>query len=429
MKEMKIRFIMGFLLVMMTVSLVGCKQKEREPFTYRAPAKQEAADDKQEETEDLQEIVDFNMEEETIAVMSLNNPSHVVRYRYNLSTKFLNKYGDSTSSANFVKGMVVELGEITSTSVLSSVQISDKVWDYDKVDNYLIDAANNKFSIGQSDYRILESTKYYSDGNEITLADISPDDVLRVIGLDNNIISVMVTTGHGYLQLRNSEVFVGSMMFVGNGIVATITGDMQIEVPEGTYSITVANNGYGGTGEYTVARGQVTEVDLNALKGEGPKICRLKFESSVENVQVYLDDVQVAIGQEMEVKYGRHKLSVQAEGYTSWTKVLVVNSASATISLDLEDEQSSNTATTGGTTSGGSTTNSSTSNSSTTNSSNNSSGGTSSSTSGNSSSNSGNNSSASGNSSTSGTDSSSNSNSSQLDYLTTIRDMLSTLTK
>ena len=94
MKEMKIRFIMGFLLVMMTVSLVGCKQKEREPFTYRAPAKQEAADDKQEETEDLQEIVDFNMEEETIAVMSLNNPSHVVRYRYNLSTKFLNKYGD-----------------------------------------------------------------------------------------------------------------------------------------------------------------------------------------------------------------------------------------------------------------------------------------------------------------------------------------------
>jgi hypothetical protein len=214
------------------------------------------------------------------------------------------------------------------------------------------------------------------------------------------------------------------MMFVGNGIVATITGDMQVEVPEGTYSITVANNGYGGTGEYTVARGQVTEVDLNALKGEGPKICRLKFESSVENVQVYLDDVQVAIGQEMEVKYGRHKLSVQAEGYTSWTKVLVVNSASATISLDLEDEQSSNTATTGGTTS-----NSSTSNSSTTNSSNNGTGGTSSSTSGNSSSNSGNNSSASGNSSTSGTDSSSDSNSSQLDYLTTIRDMLSTLTK
>ncbi|MBR1571442.1 MAG: hypothetical protein IJ655_01730 [Lachnospiraceae bacterium] len=410
MKEMKTKLILGLVLVMMAVGLVGCKEKKREPFTYRAPAKQEADDDKQQESEDLQEIVDFNMEEETIAVMSLDNPSHVVRYRYNLTTKFLNKYGDSTSSVNFVKGMVVELGEVTSASVLSSIQISDKVWDYDKVDNYLIDAASNKLSIGQSDYRILESTKFYSDGNEITLADISPDDVLRVIGLDNNIISVMVTTGHGYLQLRNSEVFIGSMMFVGNGIVATITGDMQIEVPEGTYSITVANNGYGGTGEYTVLRGQVTEIDLNALKGEGPKVCRLKFESSVANVQVYLDDVQVAIGQEMEVKYGRHKLSVQAEGYTSWTKVLVVNSASATVSLDLEDENTTDAAT-----------NNSTSNSSDSNSSNNSSG--------NSSSNSGNTSSSSGNSSNSGANSSADSNTSQLDYLTTIRDMLSTLTK
>ena len=425
MKEMKTKLILGLVLVMMAVGLVGCKEKKREPFTYRAPAKQEADDDKQQESEDLQEIVDFNMEEETIAVMSLDNPSHVVRYRYNLTTKFLNKYGDSTSSVNFVKGMVVELGEFTSASVLSSIQISDKVWDYDKVDNYLIDAASNKLSIGQSDYRILESTKFYSDGNEITLADISPDDVLRVIGLDNNIISVMVTTGHGYLQLRNSEVFVGSMMFVGNGIVATITGDMQIEVPEGTYSITVANNGYGGTGEYTVLRGQVTEIDLNALKGEGPKVCRLKFESSVANVQVYLDDVQVAIGQEMEVKYGRHKLSVQAEGYTSWTKVLVVNSASATISLDLEDENTTDAATTGGSGTSGatnnSTSNSSDSNSSDSNSSNNSSG--------NSSSNSGNTSSSSGNSSNSGANSSADSNTSQLDYLTTIRDMLSTLTK
>ena len=412
MKRIKTISIMLVVAITMVFSLSGCAEKKNEPFTYRAPSKpkMESSEDGDEDSK-LYEILDLDMENSTIELMSLDNPSYVVRYRYNLSTKFKNKYGDSTSVVNFTKGMVVETGELTGTSVLSSVQISDEVWDYDNVDNFLIEAEKNSFSIGKSAYQITESTKIFLDGAEITFNDISSDDILRVIGLDNKIISVIVTTGHGYIQLKNTGDFVNSLIFIGNGIAANITGDMSIEVPEGTYKVTVANNGYGGTAEYTVTRGQVTEVDLGTLRGEGPKICKLKFESEVAGVSVYLDDKQVAVGQEMDVKYGKHKLTVKAEGYDSWTKTLVVNSASATISLDLEDEEEESAATTGGSTSGSQASGSTQSSSSGTS-------GTSSSSSTTSSSG-----------STQSTSSKSDeSKDAELDYLTTIRDMLSTMT-
>lgn len=115
---------------------------------------------------------------------------------------------------------------------------------------------------------------------------------------------------------------------------------MLLEVPEGTYAITVANKGYGGTGTYTVARGETTLVDLDQLKGSGPKVCQLTVTSEVAGASVYIDGQQITVGQAVPVTYGSHTLKVVAEGYDDWQKTLIVNSESATISLDLAESES-----------------------------------------------------------------------------------------
>jgi hypothetical protein len=160
----------------------------------------------------------------------------------------------------------------------------------------------------------------------------------------------MVTTGHGYLQLANTDLFQDSLICIGNRIFTIITGDMTIEVPEGSYDITVANNGYGGTANYTVTRNETTVVDLDQLKGSGPKTCQVTFETEVEGANVYIDGTKVAIGEALTVTYGSHKLTVMATGYDTWQKTLVVNSPSATIVLDLTDEESTSSTTTTDTT-------------------------------------------------------------------------------
>ncbi len=408
----------GILLCLLTLlcTLVACgKEASNEPFTYRAPAakQEEETTDTEEKTQDFV-IEQMDMVGETMTLYSPDSDRQV-RYAYTLGTRFMDKYGDSYSSIHFMPGQVVQLGDITAASALSSVKMSDQVWKQTDVTNYKIDMEKGIFTIGQTQYRITSNTMAFSQDAGITLDTIGTDDTLQVIGKDKEVWSVIVTTGHGYIQLQNSSTFVDSMICVGNQIFTRITGDMLLEVPEGTYAITVANKGYGGTGTYTVARGETTVVDLDQLKGSGSKICQLTFTSEVAGVSVYIDGQQITVGQAVPVTYGSHTLKVVAEGYDDWQKTLIVNSESATIALDLaetesttEDTQSGDDGSTSSDTDKSSTSSGSSSNSSK------STGSTSKSSSSNS-------------SSSKTSDSGSSSSLTDTDYLTTISKMLSTL--
>lgn len=419
------------LLLLLCVMNACGKQEKNEPFTYRAPAaKQEQETADTEETTPDYIIEQIDMMGETMTLYSPKTERQV-RYGYTLSTRFMDAYGDSYSSIHFTPGQVVRLGEISASSTLSTVQMSDEVWNQKDITNYEIDIAKGIFTIGQTAYRITPDTMAFSQDSQISLDAIGAEDTLQVIGKDKDVWSVIVTTGHGYIQLQNSDTFVDSMICIGNRIFTKVTGDMCLEVPEGTYAITVANNGYGGTGNYTVTRGETTVVDLNQLKGSGPKVCQLTFTSEVAGVSVYVDGEQITVGQAVPVTYGAHKLRVVAEGYDDWQKTLIVNSESATISLDMaQTEDAANTSQSSENTTqstGGSTSNSknNSTNNSTSNSKNNSTN--------NSTSNSKNNSTNNSSSSNSNKNSTNKNNANkgeqdtETDYLTTISKMLSTL--
>ena len=117
-----------------------------------------------------------------------------------------------------------------------------------------------------------------------------------------------------------------------------IAPDMRIEVPEGTYLLSVANNGYGGSSEITVEANRETTVNLEELKGEGPKYCTIAFVIEPENATLYLNGEVVDLSQTLQLKYGRYRLSAKAEGYADWNRTLVVNSESANIKIELQTE-------------------------------------------------------------------------------------------
>lgn len=326
-----------FLFLLLMLVLTACGKKKNEPFTYRGPSEKKAETEVSEEQQPTEYIIkEVNMADETIT--AIGEKGGMIRCSYNLGTRFLDKYGDTCSSTNFTPGQVVRLGERNAKSVVSSVQLSDTVWNYEDVTNYSIDGDRGVFTIGDSNYRLTDKTVVFSGDEVSSMDDIGQDDTLQVVGRDKDVISVIVTTGHGYIQLVNTKLFRDSMVCIGNRIFAMITGDMKIEVPEGTYDLTVANNGYGGTQEVVVARNETVIVDLDQLKGSGPKMCKLTLESEIAGVAAYIDGKQITVGETLEVTYGTHRLSVIAEGYESWEKTLVVNSKSATIALDLSEE-------------------------------------------------------------------------------------------
>ena len=298
-------------------------------------------------------IQNMNMADEIITLYDLSN-NETLQYRYGLMTQFLDAKGKTSSWSNFTSGRVVKIGNDQTKTILSKVQLSDKVWEQTGIKNYKVNTEDEMLTIGQTKYHLLDSTKVFSGENLSDPTLIGANDILTVVGQEKNILSVNITTGHGTIELMNTSKFDNSMIEIGTKVITNISGEgMKIEVAEGNYRLTVANNSYGGSMDVTVNRDQTTVVDLSQLEGEGPKKCTITFTSTVENAKIYLDNQEVSVGESITVNYGRHSLKVVADGYDTWNKTLIVNSESAEILLDpTTSTNSDNSATTGGDSSG-----------------------------------------------------------------------------
>ncbi len=288
-------------------------------------------------------IEQMDMDKETITLFSVSTGT-MLRYSWSLTTRFLDRFGNNTSWSNFTVGQAVHIGELLASGALSKVQLSPTVWTMDNIVSFTLNTVTGQMLIGGEEYHLSKDVAVFS-GDEISAAElISEKDTLRVTGVDDEILAVAVTTGHGYVKLMNTELFDGSLLQIGQKVVTMVSEGAVIEVMEGTYPVTAANNGYGSTKEYTVEKNATTVINMKELEGDGPKTCELSFKIGVENASITLDDEVVKADEILQVSYGRHSLSVSAPGYEDWKRTLVVNSAKATIELSLTEASDSSSA-------------------------------------------------------------------------------------
>lgn len=345
-----------FIIVLMFLG-AGCGSDGKGTVTgtnYYYPEKQtESESEKQMETAVKAElgaeyymIMENDMTMQYMILKQMKSGKEYLFY-YSLTTGFLDKYGNHTSVSSFEPGRIITVGDKDMTGRLKTAQIADAVWEYEAVARFEIDEERGVFQIADTKYSFGKDLFVVSAGEQIKISDIKKEDELRVIGRNKEILSVSVTTGQGIIALKNTELFEGSFIQIGSKIFAEITGEMQIDVPEGIHMVTVANKGYGGSMEYEVIRGEVTEIDLDELKGDGPKMGMITFkiETTDKNtdadITFKLDGKEVAYKDPVELTYGIHSIAAEAFGYASYSKKLFVNSETATITIALDKETSS----------------------------------------------------------------------------------------
>ncbi len=314
------------------------------PGTSAVSTETEEVTEEEEKTDNMQQA-----DEELYMVISMLTNGSVLRvfdiekgrqedYTYNDATYFLDKYGNYISASQMQPGRIVCLETSRKTGELSTVQISDEAWEYDGVKRFSIQEDQKIFTIADTKYYYKDDLHIFSEEDMVKLSDISENDILRVQGIGKQILTISITTGHGLIQLANTELFEGGWLSLSAKTYLKVTKDMQIEAQEGTYLLSVANDGYGDTKEITVKRGETTVVDLDELKGEGPKFCTVTFEVGVENAVMTLDGQIIDYTQPQQIRYGIHRLEIVAEGYETWSKRLYVNSEEATIQVAMTSD-------------------------------------------------------------------------------------------
>ena len=352
-----IQMIMTILGVLL---LCGCGSQDRSTITmdhYPDPGGQTTEQSTEEEvlaelaqTEDTLYIVISIDTKKRLIGLALPDSSRTIQYGYTKSTKILDEYGQFMSAGRLEPGRVVTLGELDDEAKLTEIRLSKEAWYQENITRFSIDPDIGMLVIGDTKYRYDEHLRVFSGEQEIVMEQVGENDVISVQGTEKQILSVQVTTGHGTILLTNTELFEGGWISLGTKIYAKVTPDMIMEVPEGTYELSVANNGYGDSKTIEVERAQVTTVDLDEYKGEGPKTCLVTFELHVDGALLYIDGEPVDYEEPVELRYGVYQLTVIADGFETWERQLVIHSEEATIQigepeLSEEDETATDTRT------------------------------------------------------------------------------------
>lgn len=285
-------------------------------------------------------VTSVNTEDRLIGLSMVDSP-RTVQYGYTESTQFLDNFDQFMSTARLLPGRAVTIGELDSAAKLTTVQLAGGAWYQENITRFSIDASIGMMVIGDTKYSYDRYLRVFSDDEEISLTQVKEGDTISVQGIDKQIISVQVTKGHGTIALTNTELFEGGWISLGTKIYAKVTPNMTLEVPEGRYELSVANDGYGDSKQIEVERAQVTTIDLEEYKGEGPKFCSVTFEVFVEDALLYVDGEPVDYSAPVELRYGVHRLTVIADGFETWERQLAIHSEETTIQIgepELADE-------------------------------------------------------------------------------------------
>lgn len=316
---------------LLCLCLVSCGQEE--PVSEE-PTEQQSANYIYEDTAIL---VTMDTGEKSITFQNIETG---LRYTldYDGVTHFNDKYGSAMSAKQVKCGVVADITFDKSAKKLLSLDVSSEYFVYSDITFEEFVKNESRLVFLNEEYK-LDDFLVISDGNmNLDKMEISKGDVISICGKDHTIYSIYLQSGHGYLRLENDEYFVGGWIEVGNKIIRSISEDMLLTVPEGSYEVLVSNDGITGIKSVTIGRNQEVTLDLGDIDVE-KKYGNVLFVLNPSDAELFVDGAKVDTGAPVSMEYGIHQLICRADGYDTMASYIKVGEPSASITLTLTESE------------------------------------------------------------------------------------------
>lgn len=289
------------------------------------------------DSEDTAILLRKNTKENTITLYNMQ-----VDKTYTLqvtgTTTLYDKYKEPVSLAQIQPGDIVDVTFLKDIKRLNSMQISEKSWSNINAGRYELDWGKRNLVVGEDVYNLPDDVLLLSEGEMIKPTELNPVDILSFRGINNDVLSITVEKGHGYLKLENDSKFIGGFIEIGQSIIYKIQEDMLLTVPEGSYQVVFSCKGGGGTKNVTIGRNEEVTVDIGDLEVALVQYGTVTITGEPEEMTLYIDGKKVNQDEPITLEYGIHQLIAQAEGYKTMTSYLKVGQASAQLEVTLEQE-------------------------------------------------------------------------------------------
>lgn len=282
-------------------------------------------------------VKDINTDIKAISVMNINNGVEEVVY-YTGGTDIRDKHDKVIAITQLNVGEIVDVYYKKGSNDLNKLQISKDAWEYREVTNFNIYSPKQTFQVGERKYRMNNRLVVAAENKIINLIDINEKDELMIKGAGNEIWSIIVTKGHGYIRLRNYEAFLGGTIEVGYQVMDQIVENMLIVVREGDYKVTLENGSLIGSKRVNILRNQEIVLDMREYRIEATKTGLVDFLIQPYGGVLYIDNELVDYERPIELEYGEHDIRVRLDGYTTYYGVLDVNESSKIVEIELAKE-------------------------------------------------------------------------------------------
>lgn len=267
---------------------------------------------------------------------------------YTGGTSVLDRYDKERLMNWLMIGELVNAYYYQASYRLTKVEVNKEAWEYSGIDRFQFDMTKQRVTVAQNLYYYERDLFVTGAGEELGLIDINARDELMMKGIGDQVYSVIITKGHGYIRLANYDAFLGGTIEVGYGIMMPVTKDMLIAAREGTYKVKLENGELNGTKEVTIKRDEEYILDMSGFHVDEERVGRAVFIIDPEGAKLYINGIEKDYSKKVKLNYGDYEIRVEMEGYATFQGTLTIEEKAPVICVSL----SVNGADTSGTTDG-----------------------------------------------------------------------------
>lgn len=339
--------IMSVFCIFMLFSFSGCGKNDNEVSisggrdVMRLPKTTTAGElEKAEDAEGTKAVLINIDTKNQIMVFQKTGSGKKKELRYNGGTDIGDSNGAAMSATQLKIGEVVRISYDKSSGRMEKLRVCSDEWNRSDISGIVVDEKSKTIMIGEDKYTYSDSLIVVSGNSIVDIGTIDAIDVLEVKGNDMRIDSIIVTKGHGYVQLSNTAFYEGGIIEIGDKIITGIEKDMRIKAPEGEYKLTVTKGEVVGTDNIKIDRDEELLINLMDYQEEGKRYGSIAFLITPDNARLYIDKKLVDdYSKVIQLTYGTHSVAVVCEGYKKFETTIDINTTYQSVEVDLKPEE------------------------------------------------------------------------------------------